>query len=138
MTHDDDFAAKKITISPLISGDTTELTCFPLNNLVILERGDVAKLAGKALSRRTHFIWDDFDQFKNDVQNICFVEKIVDASPSSPPSCPPSCPPSPPAWAWAWQRAEGGGGGLSPKGRPKGGYTKLITDVANYNIGLLA
>ena len=51
-----------ITISPLISGHTTELTCFPLNNLVILERGDVAKLAGKAFTRRTHLTWDDFDQ----------------------------------------------------------------------------
>ena len=48
--------------------------------MVIMERADVAKLAGKALSRRSHLSWDNFDQFKFDVQNVCFVEKYVDPS----------------------------------------------------------
>ena len=80
LKHVNDFAAKKITISPLNLGHTTEVTCFPLNNMVIMERADVAKLAGKALSRRSHLSWDNFDQFKFDVQNVCFVEKYVDPS----------------------------------------------------------
>ena len=80
LKHVNDFAAKKITISPLNLGHTTEVTCFPLNNMVIMERADVAKLAGNALSRRSHLSWDNFDQFKFDVQNVCFVEKYVDPS----------------------------------------------------------
>ena len=70
-----------LTISPLNLGHTTEVTCFPLNNMVIMERADVAKLAGKALSRRSHLSWDNFDQFKFDVQNVCFVVKIACSCP---------------------------------------------------------
>ena len=81
LKHVNDFAAKKITVSSLNLGHTTEVTCFPLNNMVIMERADVAKLAGKALSRRSHLSWDNFDQFKFDVQNVCFVVKIACSCP---------------------------------------------------------